>query len=474
MITNPTPKPGQASSNKPIPSPKPGAKPGTSRIPGPGAMPGRRPSQGTARGAAPLPGPAAGSTPRAPKVKHSDPAQWGRVADDGSVYVQHNGQECLVGNWQAGTPAEGLAHYGQRYDDLATEIGLLTSRLKAHPEDAKSIAATATELRESLPTQAVVGDIAALERELDQIIGSSADAEQRAKEDKAQRRANAIARKDALASEAESLAESTEWKAAGDRLREILEEWKTIRGIDRKTDDALWKRYSRARDAFNRHRGSHFAELDRNRAAARRRKEELIEQAEAITDSTDWNETARAYRDLMAEWKKAGRAQRNMDNKLWARFKAAQDHFFDARNAVNHARDEEFAANARAKDALLAEYDPKIDPSENLDTARKLLHELQDKWEEIGYVPRGQVREYEEKIGKLEKRVSEAADAEWRRTDPEAQARASQFSAKVEEFTAQAEAAEAKGNAKKAADLRAKAAQWQEWADAAHSAVDNR
>ena len=96
---------------------------------------------------------------------------------------------------------------------------------------------------------------------------------QTAQADKAQRdehRAAQTARKEALAAEAEDLAaNSTQWKAAGDRLREILDEWRTITGLDRKTDDALWKRYSAARETFNRRRGSHFAELDRERAGAR-------------------------------------------------------------------------------------------------------------------------------------------------------------------------------------------------------------
>lgn len=72
----------------------------------------------------------------------------------------------------------------------------------------------------------------------------------------------------------------------------------------------------------------------------------------------------------------------------------------------------------------------------------------------------------------LEKRVSAAEESQWRRTDPEAQARADQFSAKVAEFNAQADAAEAKGNSKKAEKLRAQAAQWAEWSRAAHEAVD--
>ena len=432
-----------------------------SPIPNPGAMPkkGPRPSAKPALITVP---------PR------NDPAQWGRVAEDGTVFVKTSEGERKIGQWQAGTAAEGLAHYGARYDDLATEVELLETRLKANPAEAESIKATAKELRESLSTAAVIGDIAALDRRLADIIEHSVQAGEVAAEQRKQRRAEAIAAKEKLATEAESIAaDSTEWKAAGDRIRAILEEWKQIKGIDRKTDDVLWKRYSRARDSFNRRRGAHFAELDRNRATARRKKEELVERARALQDSTQWSDTARAYRDLMTEWKAAGRAPRDIDDKLWAAFRSAQDHFFEARNAVNDQRDKEFAANATAKDALIEQYDSQIDPSVSLDAAKSKLRELQEKWEEIGFVPRSQVREYEAKIEALEQRVLAAEERQWRRTDPQAQARAAQFQAKVEDFHAQAEAAEAKGDSKKAAALRAQAEQWQEFADVAARAVND-
>lgn len=431
----------------------------------------------------PKPGPRPGAKPQPAQAQpvvvmnkppQSDPAKWGRIDDNGTVFVTTATGEREVGSWQAGTPEEGLAHFGARYDDLATEVELLEARLKAHPDEAEAIKKTAAELKTTVPTAAVVGDLAALESRLDAIQEHSIKAGEQAAADKARRREEAIAAKEVLAAEAEELAEnSTDWKSAGDRIREILNEWKQIKGIDRKTDDGLWKRYSRARDAFNRRRGAHFAELDRGRAAARKKKEELVERAEALKISTDWGETARAYRDLMTEWKAAGRAPREVDDKLWAAFRGAQDHFFAARDAVNNERDQEFAANAKAKDELIAEYDGLIDPAKNVEGAKAKLRELQDKWEEVGFVPRDQVREYEDKIGALEKRVSDAEESNWRRTDPEVQARVNQFKVKVDEFTAQAEAAEAKGKTKKAEELRAQAAQWAEWAKTAEAAVEN-
>ena len=439
--------------------------PGT-KAPSPAAMakkPGPRP-RAAAKTVTPAPLPA-----REP----SDPSKFGRVDEDGNVFLTRGGQERQIGSWQAGTPEEGLAHYGQRYDDLVTEVELIETRLRAHPEDADSLRKSAEALKASLTDAAVIGDIDAVEARLDKAIDASDTAREKAKEQKAQRREQAIARKEALAAEAEDLAEnSTEWKAAGDRIREILEEWRGIRGIDRATDDELWKRYSRARDSFNRRRGSHFAELDRNRAQARKIKEELVERAEALKDSTDWGHTARTYRDLMTEWKAAGRAPREVDDKLWERFRAAQDHFFEARNAINAERDRKFEANAEAKNALIAEYDSLIDPAKGLGAAKAKLRELQDKWDEIGFVPRGRVREFEDKIGSIEKRVSEAEDSRWRKTDPAQQDKVNQFQVKADDFIKQAEAAEAKGDATKAASLREQAKQWQEFADVAAKAVN--
>lgn len=441
-------------------------KPTPGNMPKPGPRPGPRP------GGASAPRPAAPVPVNAPPA--NDPSQHGRIEDDGTVILVTATGERTIGNWQAGTKEEGLRHFGKRFDDLATEVEVLEARLKAHPEEAAKITLAAQEVRTTLPEATVLGDIDGLDKRLDAIIDNALNTGEEVAQEKARRREEGIAAKEKLAAEAEELAEtSTDWKMAGDRIRAILDEWRAIKGVDRATDDKLWKRYSRARDAFNRRRGAHFAELDKQRATAKAKKEDLVARAEALQDSTDWKDTGRAYKDLMTEWKAAGRAPREVDDKLWTRFRAAQDHFFGARDADNAARDQEFADNAAAKDALLAEYDPQITPEDNIEAAKAKLRELQEKWEEIGFVPRNHIREYEDKIAAVEKRVADAEEAQWRRTDPEAQARVAQFQAKVDDFHAQADEAEKKGNAKKAETLRAQASQWQEWADAAQAAIND-
>jgi len=406
-----------------------------------------------------------------PSVPASDPSRFGRVDDDGTAWVHTADGERCIGSWQAGDAAEGLAHFGRRYDDLATEVGLLEARLSSGSGDAKKTRAAAQALAEGLPTAAVIGDIDALAARLTTIIEDSEKAAQAAKDEREHQRAENTARKEALAAEAEQIgAESTQWKAAGDRLRQILDEWKTIRGVDRKVDDVLWRRYSKARESFNRRRGAHFAELDRERAAARGRKEDLVARAEALQDSTEWGATAAVFRDLLAEWKAAGRAPRDADDQLWKRFKGAQDVFFAARNAASAERNAEFEENAHAKEALLEEATA-IDPSADLDAARARLRELQDRWEEIGKVPRERMHDLESRLRAVEKRVREAADSEWRRTDPEALARAAQFRERVSQFEEQAAKAAANGRTREAEAALAQAQQWREWAETAEGAV---
>ena len=422
----------------------------------------------------PRPGPRPGPTPSAvhgaPVPPHCDPHQYGRVDPDGTVWLISGAGERAVGSWQAGDTEAAFAHFGRRFDDLSTEVALMESRLTSGTGDARKIKAAATSLAESLPTAAVLGDVDALAARLTAILehADSAAAAERAKRE--EHRAAQTARKEALATEAEELAaNSTQWKNAGDRLREILEEWRTISGLDRKTDDALWKRYSAAREIFNRRRGSHFAELDRERVGARQAKEALCERAEELADSTDWGPTSAAFRDLLTEWKAAGRASKDVDDALWQRFKAAQDTFFTARNALSAERDAEFHANAEAKEALLAEAE-KLDTSD-LDAARAALRTIGDKWDKVGKVPRERSAELERRLRAVEKKVR---DAPSHGVDPEARARADQFRERAEQFERQAEKAAAAGRTKDAEEARANAEQWRQWAEAAAEAIGKK
>ncbi|MFI9817206.1 DUF349 domain-containing protein [Saccharothrix variisporea] len=414
------------------------------------------------------------SAPPPVPVASDHPDRWGRVDSDGTVHVKTADGERVVGSWQAGEPAEGLAHFARRFDDIRTEVELLVTRLTSGAGDPKHALTSAKHVQETLKDAAVVGDLAALSARVEYVLVLAEQGLEAAKAAKDEARAAAGARKLALVEEAEVLAaESTQWKAAGDRLRAILDEWKTIRGVDRKTDEQLWRRFSKARDAFNRRRGSHFADLDRQRGVAKNRKQELVEEAEKLVESDDWGPTAGRYKELMVEWKAAGRAPKEADDALWQRFRAAQDAFFARRSEAFSERDAEFAANAKLKEELLAEAEH-IDPSHDLEAARQQLYRIQERWDAIGKVPRERVRELEGKLRAIEERVRGAVDAQWRRSDPGAEARVAQFRERVEQFEAQAAKARSAGDKRRAEQAEAQAKQWREWLAAAEQAVATR
>ena len=426
----------------------------------------------------PRPGPRPGPRPTAGPTPHqvtapprSDPHRFGRVDADGTVWLISAAGERIIGSWQAGDPDAAFAQFGRRFDDLSTEITLMEERLTAGTSDARKIKANASALAETLPTVCVLGDIDALAGRLTGLLEQAGAmiAADRSRRD--EHRAAQTAQKEALAAEAEDLAaNSTHWKVAGDRMRVILDEWKNITGLDRKTDEALWKRYSAARDTFNRRRGSHFSELDRERSGIRQAKEQLCERAEELSDSTDWTNTSAEFRKLLTEWKAVGRASKELDDALWHRFKAAQDVFFKARNAITAEKDAELHANAGAKEALLAQAE-KIDTS-NHDAAKAALRSIADKWEAIGKVPREQSADLERRLHAIEKKVRDAGETE--RSDPEAQARAEQFRTRAEQFERQAAKAEAAGRTKEAEEAKANAEQWRQWADTAAKALTRR
>ncbi|WP_353651517.1 DUF349 domain-containing protein [Nakamurella sp. A5-74] len=407
-----------------------------------------------------------------PLITPTDPHEWGRIDDQGVVFVRTADAERQVGIWQAGDAEAGLAHYARRFDDFSTEIAVLEARLASGSGDAKATRQQALQLREQVGELAAVGDLDSAAARLEVVIGAAEQAVAGASQARAEARTRSIAAKEALCVEAEELATSTQWKTAGDRFKTIVDDWRKITGIDRKTDDTLWKRFAKARDTFSRHRGAHFAELDKQRGAAKSVKETLIKRAEELSSSTEWGDTAAAYRDLMDDWKAAGRAPREVEDALWGRFRAAQEAFFARRNQVFSERDAEFEGNAAIKEQLLQEATP-IDPVADLDAAKAKLRSIQERWEAAGKVPRERIRELDGKLRAIEDRVKAAEDAHWRRTDPETLARVAQFRDRVEQYRGQAGKARAAGNERKAKEAEAQAAQWEQWLATAENAAES-
>ncbi|MEV3992386.1 DUF349 domain-containing protein [Streptomyces sp. NPDC049837] len=384
----------------------------------------------------------------------SDP--WGRVDETGTVYVRTADGEKVVGSWQAGSPEEALAYFERKYEGLVVEIGLLEKRVKTTDLSAKDAMAAIDHIRHQVDEHHAVGDLDALRKRLDKLVETVEARREERKAQKAKQTDEARHAKEALVKEAEELAQSEQWRAAGERLRALVDTWKGLPRLDRKSDDELWHRFSHARSAFSKRRKAHFASLDAQREEARKTKERLVAEAESLSGSTDWGATAARYRELMAEWKAAGRAQREHEDDLWNRFRGAQDVFFAARSEVFAERDAEQAENLKLKEELAGEAE-KLLPVTDLKAARAAFRSINERWEAIGHVPRDARPKVEGRMHAVERAIQEAEEAEWRRTNPEARARAAgltgQLQDAVEKLRKQIDAARAAGNDAKADKL---------------------
>jgi hypothetical protein len=428
------------------PTPGPGPRP----VPGP--RPGPRPGQQAK--------PAAAAPPAEVLIEQA--GDWGRIDDDGTVYVRTADGERAVGSWQAGSREAGLSFYYRKYDELATEVELLEKRLAADAGDAKSVASTAVRLRESLATANVVGDLGALDSRLATVIDTARERQAAHRAAVKEASAKALADKQALVEEAERLASSTEWKSTGDRFRALVDEWRGIKGGDRRLDNELWKRISTAREEFTRRRGTHFAAMDEQRKVASGKKEKLVKEAEALADSKDWGPAATRFKDLMVQWKAAGPAAKGAEDALWTRFRAAQDGFFARRSEVFAERDKEYEGNQQVKEKLLAEAEA-LDPSGDVDEATRKLRDIQERWEAAGKVPREAMGSLEKRMEAVEKRFREVSDKRWRQTDVQSSPLVVRLRESVGKLEKKLEKARAAGRDKDVAETEAALQTQREW-----------
>lgn len=402
---------------------------------------------------------------------------WGRVDDDGTVYVRTSEGERVVGSWQAGAPDEALTFFRRKYDALVTQVELLEKRLHSTDLSASAAMTAIDKLRTSVREANAVGDLDSLSERLDALTTRAEERKVEQKQAQEQARDQARDVKERIVAEAERVAaETTHWKSGGERMTQLIEEWKKAPRADRPTEQGLWKRMSAARNSFSKRRKAYFANLDQQRDEVRVVKEGLVSEAESMSHSTDWGPTARAYRDLMQRWKAVGRADRASEDKLWARFKAAQDTFFDARNAVFAERDAELRVNAEAKEKLLEEAKAEIPKISDPRRARTRLREFQEAWEEAGQLPRDVRDQLEGAFRQIEDGVRKDEQAEWERTSPEARARAQdtvdQLSSAIAGLESKLDKARAKGDERKAKEHEEALEARRSWLAEAQNALD--
>lgn len=426
------------------------------------------------KGSAPKPRPVAVGTATATNVAYETAKSFGRVDENGVVWVKDNGIEREIGQFAGSIPEEPLKLYIQRYLQLSNQIELFSARLPHL--SARDIDNTLASLKEQVEAPAAVGDLQGLREQVEALTIAGQKRKEEAQQEYVQAKALALETREALVAEAEKIAaqdsSQTQWKTSGQRLRELLDEWKQQQQnaprLERGVENELWKRFSTARTMFEKNRRSYFAALDASQSEAKRVKQLLIKEAEKLANSTDWAQTSQAYRDLMRKWKEAGRASRREDEELWQQFRNAQQTFYDARQKANDLEDAEQQDNLKLKLELVEKAEALL-PVEDIETFKQGLRPLQQQWDQIGRVPREDAESIEARMRAVEEALRNAEEEAWRNSNPEIKARAAgmagQLQALIEEIEQELEQARAAGKTEKVKELEESLQARKAWLD---------
>lgn len=176
------------------------------------------------------------------------------------------------------------------------------------------------------------------------------------------------------------------WQKKSTELSEIFGVWKTVGPASKKDNEEIWQRFRGSMDAFFAKKKEFFSSLKDRQTENLERKTQLCIEAEALMESTDWKNATEQMKKLQEEWKTIGPVPKRHTDKIWKRFRAACDTFFNRKNEHFSGRRTEEEANLAAKKALLEEikaFEVGPNRNENMDAIKA----FQKRWIEIGYVP---------------------------------------------------------------------------------------
>ncbi|MGJ0388223.1 DUF349 domain-containing protein [Microbacterium sp. CGR1] len=418
-----------------------------------------------------LPKPAA-ATPAAAAVtpvsasSAADAAKWGRVSEDGTVEVREGEDWRVVGQYPDGTPDEALAYFVRKYDDIAFKVHALEQRHQSGGASAGDLVKQAGHLLDEATDAAAVGDLAGLRERLNTLTASLSEATAQEAQQAKELVDQAVAERTALVERAEAIAardlSKVQWKQVTAELGELFDAWQAHQQngprLSKSVSQQLWKRFRDARGTVDKARRAFYSELDDTHKTARDAKTRLVERAEALAPRGV--DGIPSYRNLLDEWKAAGRAGRKADDALWARFKAAGDALYAARAEQSAAEEAESGPKIEARQALLEEAKAVADEP-NIKRARSLLTGIQRQWDELGRVfPREKERALDDRLRTIEQALKAREEVDWKKNNPETKARANDMSSQlleaIEKLEAELAAAEKSGD-KKAAKTAADA-----------------
>lgn len=143
---------------------------------------------------------------------------------------------------------------------------------------------------------------------------------------------NASKIKEDIIAQAKKVADSKEWKKATDEMNELMNQWKQAGSAGKDVDDALWERFNETRQLFFDRKQEYWKDMQSKFSNAKQVKEDLIDQAKELADSTEWQKTSNKFKELMDSWKSVGSAGRELEDELWTKFNDYRQAFYSARN----------------------------------------------------------------------------------------------------------------------------------------------
>ncbi len=417
----------------------------------------------------------------AASVLIGDPAKFGRVGEDGTVYVITPTGDRAVGSYPGKSAEEALAYFVKKFEMAASEVALLAARIRSGAMVPSDALEAVNKLRSQISELNGVGDLQTLAQSLEKIPalitehdGAYKARKEAKKAERESRKTESAAIKEKIVTEAESLVDSVAWKVTTARLKVLLEEWKKAPRLDKKIDTELWKRFSSSRNKFDKRRRTHFSKLDGEQKKVAAAKELIVKEAEDLAKSKKWLNTAQKYKTLMDQWKAAGRGKKSADTVLWNRFKTAQDLFFTAKNADMKKRKGSMAENLAKREAMIVEFEALL-PLSDFRSAKKKFYDLMGKWQKIGMTDRKKRASFDTRIKKVEDEIMEAERNFQRKSDPSAKAQANKvvesLAQAVDNYEKQAAKAEAAGQTAKAMIAREAAAARRDWLEQAQKGL---
>ena len=199
-----------------------------------------------------------------------------------------------------------------------------------------------------------------------------------------------------------------DWNTKTKEILDIQKAWEKIGPVPKESGKDINKAFWASFKQFFHHKNLFFKELDEIRATNQKKAEELIAQAEALMENTDWQSTANQLVKLQQEWKKLGPTPEKNRDALYKKFKAACDSFFENRRTSTKQANNEFDANLKLKQDLIAAIHS---AAAGESRSEEELSGFVTEFNEIGFVPRKNIKE-------IQNQFKEAVDSYLEKLDP--------------------------------------------------------